>query len=112
MGRCEQLRAEVQALLVNKYSPEQIAGVLTATYPDRPEMQVSHETIYQALYVQGRGELRRELRTCLRTGRALRKPRRRAAPVTAAAVSKAWSTSVSGPPKLTTAPCQAIGKET
>ncbi|BBY24313.1 hypothetical protein MSTO_45180 [Mycobacterium stomatepiae] len=78
MGRCEQLRAEVQALLVNKYSPEQIAGVLTATYPDRPEMQVSHETIYQALYVQGRGELRRELRTCLRTGRALRKPRRRA----------------------------------
>ncbi|WP_456299233.1 IS30 family transposase [Mycobacterium stomatepiae] len=78
LGRCEQLRAEVQALLVNKYSPEQIAGVLTATYPDRPEMQVSHETIYQALYVQGRGELRRELRTCLRTGRALRKPRRRA----------------------------------
>lgn len=78
LGRCEQLRAEVQALLVNKYSPEQIAGVLTATYPDRPEMQVSHETIYQALYVQGRGELRRELSTCLRTGRALRKPRRRA----------------------------------
>ena len=78
LGRCEQLRAEVQALLVNKYSPEQIAGLLTATFPDHPEMQVSHETIYKALYVQGRGELRRELSKCLRTGRALRKPRGRA----------------------------------
>jgi transposase, IS30 family len=78
LGRCQALRDEVQALLVNKYSPEQIAGVLAATYPDRPEMQVSHETIYKALYVQGRGELRRELTKCLRTGRALRKPRGRA----------------------------------
>src|SRR5258707_3092636 len=40
-------------------------------------MRVSHETIYQSIYVQGRGALRRELATCLRTGRALRKPRRR-----------------------------------
>jgi transposase, IS30 family len=64
-------------LLANKYSPEQIAGVLTKTYPNRPEMQVSHETLYKALYVQGRGELRRELAKCLRTGRALRKPRAR-----------------------------------
>jgi IS30 family transposase len=77
LARREQLRDEVQALLLKKYSPAQIAGVLTATYPDRPEMQVSHETIYKALYVQGRGELRRELTTCLRTGRALRKPRGR-----------------------------------
>jgi IS30 family transposase len=77
LARCPQLCAQVQALLVKKYSPEQIAGVLATTYPDRPEMQVSHETIYKALYVQGRGELRRELTTCLRTGRALRKPRRR-----------------------------------
>jgi IS30 family transposase len=77
LGRCPTLRAQVQALLVKKYSPEQIAGALATTYPDRPEMQVSHETIYKALYVQGRGELRRELTTCLRTGRALRKPRRR-----------------------------------
>jgi IS30 family transposase len=77
LGRCEPLRAEVETLLVSKYSPEQIAGLLAATYPDRPEMQVSHETIYKALYVQGRGELRRELTTCLRTGRALRKPRQR-----------------------------------
>jgi IS30 family transposase len=77
LGRCEVLRAEVQALLAKKYSPGQIAGVLASTFPDRPEMQVSHETIYKALYVQGRGELRRELTKCLRTGRALRKPRKR-----------------------------------
>jgi transposase, IS30 family len=78
LGRCPALRAEVQALLVNKYSPEQIAGMLAKTYPDRPEMQVSHETIYKSLYVQGRGELRRELAACLRTGRVLRTPRGRA----------------------------------
>jgi transposase, IS30 family len=78
LGRCPALRAQVQALLTKKYSPEQIAGVLATTYPDQPEMQVSHETIYKALYVQGRGELRRELTTSLRTGRALRKPRSRA----------------------------------
>jgi transposase, IS30 family len=77
LGCCPALRAEVQALLIKKYSPEQIAGLLAKTYPDRPEMQVSHETIYKALYVQGRGELRRELTKCLRTGRALRKPRGR-----------------------------------
>ena len=47
-------------------------------FPDDPEMRVSHETIYQAIYVQGRGALRRELASCLRTGRALRKPRRKA----------------------------------
>jgi IS30 family transposase len=78
LGRCPALRAEVQALLVNKYSPEQIAGLLAMTYPDRPEIHVSPETIYKALYVQGRGELRRELTRSLRTGRALRKPRNRA----------------------------------
>jgi len=78
LGRYPALRAQVQALLTKKYSPEQIAGVLATTYPDRPEMQVSHETIYKALYVQGRGELRRELTTYLRTGRAPRKPRGRA----------------------------------
>ena len=77
LARCSELRETVQGLLVKKYSPEQIAGVLARTYPDRPEMQVSHETIYKALYVQGRGELRRELHRCLRTGRALRKPRAR-----------------------------------
>src|SRR6202162_1347412 len=71
------VRELVEEMLLNKYSPEQIAGVLALTYPDRPEMRVSHETIYKALYVQGRGELRRELHRCLRTGRTVRKPRRR-----------------------------------
>ena len=51
--------------------------MLPKIYPDRPEMRVSHETVYKWIYVQGRGELRRELRQCLRTGRAQRKPRKR-----------------------------------
>jgi IS30 family transposase len=71
------LRAEVQTRLTDKLSPEQISHRLRLDFPDQPEMQVSHETIYQSLYVQGRGALRRELATCLRTGRALRKPRAR-----------------------------------
>jgi IS30 family transposase len=59
------------------WSPEQIARRLTLDFPDDPTMRVSHEAIYQALYVQGRGALRRELTACLRTGRALRVPRAR-----------------------------------
>jgi IS30 family transposase len=59
------------------WSPEQIANRLRADFPDDDSMRVSHEAIYQALYVQGRGALRRELTACLRTGRALRVPRAR-----------------------------------
>jgi transposase, IS30 family len=59
------------------WSPEQIANRLRADFPDDDSMRISHETIYQALYVQGRGALRRELTACLRTGRALRVPRAR-----------------------------------
>src|SRR5699024_2185893 len=70
-------RREVQARLKLKHSPEQIAHRLREDYPNTPEMWVSHETIYQALYVQGRGGLKRELATHLRTGRRLRKPHRR-----------------------------------
>src|SRR5690242_13773583 len=72
-----ELRGLVQARLKQKWSPEQISTWLRCQFPDRPEMQVCHETIYQSIYVQGRGALRRELASCLRTGRALRKPRRR-----------------------------------
>jgi transposase, IS30 family len=72
------LRAEVAARLGKKWSPRQIAATLKQDFPDDPGMHVSHETIYQSLYVQGRGALRRELAACLRTGRALRKPRRKA----------------------------------
>ena len=72
------LRAGVQDKLETaQWSPEQIAGRLLEDFPDDESMRISHETIYQALYVQGRGELRRELTACLRTGRALRRPRRR-----------------------------------
>jgi transposase, IS30 family len=69
----------VQDKLENEqWSPEQIAGQLVEAFPDDERMRISHEAIYQALYVQGRGSLRRELTACLRTGRALRRPRRRA----------------------------------
>jgi transposase, IS30 family len=73
-----ELRARVQAKLEKKWSPEQISAWLRTEFAGDPGMQVSHETIYQAIYVQGRGALRRELAACLRTGRALRKPRRTA----------------------------------
>jgi transposase, IS30 family len=70
------LRERVQADLGKRYSPEQIAGRLREDFPDEPEMWVSTETIYQSLYVQSRGALRRELTKCLRTGRAMRVPNR------------------------------------
>ena len=73
------LRERVQADLRKRYSPEQIVGRLRKDYPDQPEMWVSTETIYQSLYVQSRGALRRELTKCLRTGRALRVPNRQGA---------------------------------
>jgi len=59
------------------WSPEQIANRLRVEFPDDLSMRISHEAIYQSLYVQGRGALRRELTACLRTGRALRVPRAR-----------------------------------
>ena len=60
------------------WSPEQISARLRLDFPDDESMRISHEAIYQSLYVQGRGALRRELTACLRTGRALRVPRARA----------------------------------
>ena len=73
----EPLRAEVQTRLEEFHSPVQIAAGLRRDCPDDPEMGVSHETSKSDL-VQGKETLRRELHTCLRTGRALRRPRRRA----------------------------------
>jgi IS30 family transposase len=70
------LREWVEDKLKRRWSPEQISARLRAEFPGRPEMRVSAETIYQSLYVQGRGALRRELAACLRSGRALRRPRR------------------------------------
>lgn len=74
----ERLHEEVQTRLKDQHSPEQIARRLRLEFPDDAEMWVSHETIYRSIYVQGRGHLRRDLHQCLRTGRALRKPQRRA----------------------------------
>src|SRR6516165_10121144 len=74
---CPELAAQVATWLAEWWSPVQIAARLRIEFPGDPMMRVSHETIYQALYVQGRGELRRELARCLRTGRAKRRPRGR-----------------------------------
>jgi IS30 family transposase len=72
----DRLRSWVQDRLEREHSPEQIAASSRREFPDEPEMWVSHETIYQSLYVQGRGALRRDLHQRLRTGRALRKHQR------------------------------------
>jgi len=68
------LRAIVAEQLKQKWSPQQIAGWLKTTYPNDPEMQVSHETIYRTLFIQSRGALRKELTAHLRTGRVIRRP--------------------------------------
>lgn len=78
LATSERLRHEVQSRLVDDHSPEQIARRLREDFPDDPEMWVSHETIYQSLYVQSRGALKRELAKHLRTGRTVRKPHRKA----------------------------------
>jgi transposase, IS30 family len=69
------LREEVQRMLDKRYSPDQIAGRLKVLYPDNEQMQVSHESIYQSLFVYPRGELVRELKASLRSGRAIRRRR-------------------------------------
>ena len=73
LAQCRRLRGIVERKLEAKWSPQQISAWLALEYPDRPEMQVSHETIYQSLFVQSRGALRKELHSCLRSGRAMRR---------------------------------------
>ncbi len=74
---CPRLRVAVEEKLSLWWSPTQISGWLVVAYPDDEEMRVSHETIYQSLYIQGRGALRKELWQALRTGRARRRPQGR-----------------------------------
>jgi IS30 family transposase len=71
----ELLRWLVEAALERRWSPQQVAGWLRRAFPDRPELWVSHETIYQSLYVQARGALRKELTAQLRRRHVTRKPR-------------------------------------
>ena len=73
LAQCRRLRGVVERKLEAKWSPQQISAWLALEYPDHPEMQVSHETIYQSLFVQSRGALRKELHSCLRSGRAMRR---------------------------------------
>ena len=75
----ERLREVVESKLDEWWSPTQISSWLIEAYPGDEEMRVSHETIYQSLFVQGRGALRKELWRCLRTGRAVRRPQGRPA---------------------------------
>jgi len=80
LARNPRLRRAVEGLLLDRWSPQQIAWQLRHDHPDDQEMWVSHETIYQSLFVQGRGALRAELTRCLRTGRARRRPAGRGRP--------------------------------
>jgi transposase, IS30 family len=75
---CPALAAYVQAKLdgIERYSPQQVKHRIRLDYPDDEQMRISHETIYRSIYVQGRGGLRGELNTCLRTGRAQRRSHR------------------------------------
>lgn len=78
LARCARLRDQVETWLAEElWSPAQISARLRIEFPDDPMMRVSPETIYQSLYVQGRGALRKELTACLRTGRAIRRNRSR-----------------------------------
>jgi IS30 family transposase len=72
---CPRLRAVVEAKLELRWSPTQISGWLVDTFPDEPEMRVSHETIYLSLFVQSRGALRKELTRYLRSGHTTRRPK-------------------------------------
>jgi transposase, IS30 family len=75
LGSDPALREQVQAMLHKRYSPDQISGRLQVLFPDNDQMRVSHETIYQSLYVYPRGELKKELQGHLRTRRSARKRR-------------------------------------
>jgi IS30 family transposase len=80
LRRSRRLRARVESMLNNLWSPQQISARLRFENPDDPELRVSHETIYQSLFVQSRGALRKELSACLRSQRTRRRPHGRKDP--------------------------------
>jgi len=80
LTQCRRLRVEVERMLDKAWSPQQISARLVVEFPDDLEMRVSHETIYQSLFVQSRGALRKELTASLRTGRTRRRPHGRKDP--------------------------------
>ena len=77
IGCNSMLRAVVQQMLGQRLSPDQIAGRLRLLHPDNDRMQVSHESIYRSIYIYPRGEMARELKATLRSGRTVRRPRGR-----------------------------------
>jgi hypothetical protein len=113
LGACPRLRKVVEAKLELRWSPEQISGSLVREFPDDVEMRVSHETIYQSLFVQSRGALRKELTRYLRSQRSTRgRLRSPSMSATVRAGSATWCTSANDPRKQPTAPFLASGKAT
>lgn len=96
LGADRVLRERVQRLLNRRCSPEQVSGRLQVLFPDNEAMRVSHESIYQSLFVYPRGELNRELKAALRSGRAVRRRRGRRRP---AGGSPMPCRSTTGPPR-------------
>lgn len=76
LGHDPVLRAQVQAMLDKRLSPDQISGRLKVLFPDNDRMRISHESIYRSIYLYPRGEVARELKAALRSGRTVRRPRR------------------------------------
>jgi len=111
LSRLPRLREEVEAGLRRRWSPQQISARLKVDHPDDPEMRISHETIYQSLYVQSRGELRRELTCALRGGRTRRRPRREG-PERRGRIPAMVPIAERPPPRSPTAPSPATGRAT
>jgi IS30 family transposase len=113
LASCPRLRAVVESKLELRWSPEQISGWLEREFPDEPEMRVSHETIYQSLFVQSRGALRKELTRYLRTHDRLGgRPRIPSISATVRARSDPRCTSVNDPRKLRIVRSLTTGKAT
>ena len=107
LSASRRLLAAVEAGLERRWSPQQVSARLKLEHPDDGEMRISHETIYRSLYVQSRGELRRQLSANLRSGRGRRRARGRRI---IAAGSSTWWRSPSARPRSRIAPSRAIGR--